>query len=276
MVRRVVGLAASVLLVLALAAPAGATDGSSYYLALGDSVAAAYQPNGAPVRQGYVSQVHRALSVEDHLVLRNLACSGATTTSMSDGPGCVTPEPQLAAAERFLRTYGSRVRLVTVDIGANDVNQCVGNGTVDQACLAVTMGTVRDGLSRIIQRLRVVAPQVQIVGMTYYNPHAAAWLRGPAGQAFAQQSVPLAVMLNRILTEAYAAGGVRVADVAGAYAITDLTFPAPLPAGGEAPLAVARICAWTWMCPAPGGRPDIHPNAAGHQVIADAFLAVIR
>ena len=83
-------------------------------------------------------------------------------------------------------------------------------------------------------------------------------------------------MLNRILTEAYAAGGVRVADVAGAYAITDLTSPAPLPAGGEAPLAVARICAWTWMCPAPGGRPDVHPNAAGHQVIADAFLAVIR
>ena len=42
-----------------------------------------------------------------------------------------------------------------------------------------------------------------------------------------------------------------------------------------APLNVARICQWTWMCaPAPVG-PNIHANDAGYAVMAQAFEAKI-
>ncbi len=255
--------------VLAVPSPVAGTDGTGWYLALGDSVAAGYQPDGSPAADGYVARVHRTLSREDRLTLRNLACNGATTTSLLHGPGCVEPDPQIVAAERFLRTYASRVRLVTIDIGANNVNRCVAAGGVDQACAQDAIGTVAVELGEIVRRLRAAAPGVRIVAMTYYNPYYAAWLRGPAGQALVRQSVPLAVLFNRVLTGVSSAADVRVADVAGVFGGTDLDTPAPLPGGGSAPLAVARICAWTWMC---GDRPDIHPNDAGHQAIADAFL----
>jgi hypothetical protein len=43
----------------------------------------------------------------------------------------------------------------------------------------------------------------------------------------------------------------------------------------SAPLNVARICQWTWMCaPAPVG-PNIHANAAGYRQLAAAFERVI-
>jgi hypothetical protein len=41
---------------------------------------------------------------------------------------------------------------------------------------------------------------------------------------------------------------------------------------GTVPLAVARICIWTWMC-VRGRTPDIHPATAGYEVIATAYLA---
>jgi lysophospholipase L1-like esterase len=276
-IRRVVGLALSTLGVLSLASPVTATGGTTgYHVALGDSVAAGYQPDGSPPGDGYVARVHRALDTHNGLLLRNLACNGATTTSLIDGPGCTQPESQLVAAERLLRLHGSRVRLVTIDIGANNVNRCVAGTTVDDACVQDAVGVVAAELGVIVGRLRAAAPGVTIVGMTYYNPHVAAWLRGPQGQVLVRRSAPWAVLFNQVLTGVYTAGGARVADVAGAFASTDLDTPAPLPGGATAPLAVARICAWTWMCPTGGGAPDIHPNDAGHQVIAEAFLTALR
>jgi hypothetical protein len=41
------------------------------------------------------------------------------------------------------------------------------------------------------------------------------------------------------------------------------------------PVAVARVCAWTWMC-VPGRAPDIHPTTAGHGMIAAAVLRQVR
>ena len=69
-----------------------------------------------------------------------------------------------------------------------------------------------------MNRLRAAAPGVRIVGMTYYNPYLAGWLRGPAGQAVARQSLPMSALLNQILTGVYTA-----ADVAWP------TWPPPSP-----------------------------------------------
>lgn len=276
MLRRLAGFAAVLATVLAVAAPQASAHPrpSMYYVALGDSLAAGYQPDPAIGRdQGYVPRIHRALG---RVKLQNFGCDGATTTTLlAGGGGCTygTAGSQLEAAERFLRRHKARV--ITIDIGGNDVNRCAAGGTIDQACTLTALGTLSTNLGQIVQRLRAAAPGARIVGMTYYNPYLAAWLRGPAGQAVVQQSLPLSALLNQILTGIYTAADVRVANVAAAYASTDLTTQAELPGVGPVPLAVARICTWTWMC-APGRTPDIHPTSAGYQVIADAYLRQIR
>jgi lysophospholipase L1-like esterase len=275
MLRRILGLGLVALSVLTL----GATPVTerSYYVALGDSLAAGYQPDPAiGPDEGYVPRIHRELG--RRVQLRNFACGGATTATLLSGGGCAYPgaESQLAAAERFLRLHRDRVRLVTIDIGGNDVNGCVRGTAIDQACVLSAVGTAAENLGQIVRRLRAAAPRARIVGMTYYDPYLASWLAGPAGQAVARQSVQLTVLLNGVLTGVFTAAGVRVADVAGAFATTDLTTAAPLPGGGEGPLAVARICAWTWMCPGTGRPPDIHATSAGYAVIAEAFLTAAR
>jgi lysophospholipase L1-like esterase len=276
MVRRLAGFAVALVGVLALAAPqAGVPSlrwGPSYYLALGDSLAAGYQPDPAISRaEGYVGRVSAALP---RLTLRNLGCDGATTSSLLSGGGCTYDgaASQLAAAEQFLRQHRRHVGLITIDIGGNDTNRCAAGGTIDQACALAAVGTVATNLGQIVRRLRAAAPGVRIVGMTYYNPYHSAWLRGAAGEAVARQSLMLTTLLNQVLTGVYTAADVRVADVAGAFATSDLTTTADLPGVDTVPLAVARICTWTWMC-VPGRAPDIHPTSTGYQVIADAYLA---
>jgi lysophospholipase L1-like esterase len=274
MVRRLVGLAALVASVFALGAPPAAaySHPPTFYVALGDSLAAGYQPDPAIGRdQGYVSRIHRALG--RGVQLRNLGCDGANTTTLLAGSAACPS--QVAQAERFLRDHRGRIRLITIDIGGNDVARCVRAGAIDQGCALSALGTVATNLGETARRLRAAAPRVQIVGMTYYDPYVAAWLSGPAGQAVARQSVDLTVLLNQILTGVYTAADIRVADVAGAFATTDLTTAAELPGVGTVPLAVARVCTWTWMC-VPGRNPDIHATSAGYEVIADAYLAQLR
>jgi lysophospholipase L1-like esterase len=275
MVRRFLGLAVATIIVVPLL---GATPSEqpSYYVALGDSLAVGYQPDpDAGRHEGYVPRVHQAISRDRALTLRNLGCNGATTTTLRNGGGCAYEgaDSQLAAAEQILRQHRGRIRLVTIDIGANDLNRCSTGGTIDSACALAALGTVATNLGQIVRRLRQAAPQVRILGMTYYNPYAAAWLGGAGGQALTRQSLQLTVLLNQVLTGVYTAADVRVADVAAAFAMTDLTTLVPLPNGVQVPLAVARVCQWTWMCPAAGRSPDIHPTTAGYRVIADAFLA---
>ena len=279
MLRRLLGVAAVAASVIALGVPralAGDGPDPTYYLALGDSLAAGFQPDPAIGRDsGYVTDVYDSLSTEPRygrMVLENLGCDGATTTTLASGGGCAYPGgvSQLAAAERFLRENPGRVKVITIDIGGNDINRCAAGGVIDQACALAAVGTIGTNLAGIVGRLDRAAPGVPIVGMTYYDPYLAAWLAGPAGQALAQQSVQLITVLNRRLTEVYESAGAEVADVGAAFDTTDLTTPATLPDGRTVPLAVFRICAWTWMC-VPGG-PDIHPNTAGYRVIADTFL----
>ena len=274
MARRILGVVLAVASVLALATPAAA-DARSYYLALGDSLAAGYQPDPTISRdEGYVARVHRALG--HRLILENLACDGATTaTLLTGGGGCAyhRAASQLAAAESFLRRH--RVRLVTIDIGGNDVNHCVSGSVIDQACALDAIGTAAANLGETVRRLRAAAPGVRLVGMTYYDPYLAAWLRGAAGEALARQSLALTILFDQVLTGVYTAGDARVADVAATFATTDLSTPVELPGVGTVPLAVARVCTWTWMC-VPGRPPDIHPTSAGYAQIADAFLAQLR
>jgi hypothetical protein len=253
------------LVLVAAAAPADAAQPRTQYLALGDSLAFGYQPSGV-FDQGYVQQLH---AMHPELTLTNLGCPGETSQTLVAGGKCPYPggASQLQTALSFLRTHRHQVRLVTIDIGGNDVNHCVSLATgIDQDCFRQALFTLGFNLFVTVAALRHAAPDATIVGMTYYDTVLAAYLTGPAGQALAQQSLPLSHQFNGLLTFIYRLGGFRVADVAGAFSTDDMTTMV-----NGLPLDVARICQWTWMCT----RADIHANTAGYGVIAKAFDAVL-
>ncbi len=266
---------------IAVAGGASAADRSKhYYVALGDSLAAGVQPDATgrslPTDRGYVDDLYAQLSAADRkLDLVKLGCPGETTTSMIEGGICSYDHAaaQLDAAVRFLHAHDNHVSVVTVDIGANNVDRCVSGGILNQQCIAEGLAAIADELPKIVDALRAAAPDVRIVAMNYYDPYLAAWLSGPAGQVLATQSVQILQALNGLEANAYAAGEVEVADVAGAFSTTDFTTQVPLPGIGTVPLNVARVCQWTWMCAPPPVGPNIHANDAGYQVIADTFAA---
>lgn len=251
--------------------PTGSAHATGWYLALGDSLAAGYQPGqGDDPTGGYVGHVRDALQQSAPKTrLVNLACSGETTSSMVEGGRCAYDEGnQLAQAVEFLHAHARFTRLVTLDIGANDVVRCGAQG-LPQACVQGGLGSVAANLPVILQQLRAAAPGVQIVVLSYYDPFLAAWLTGPAGRALAQRSVPLLGMLNAIIAGATGAVAGSVADVAGAFHSTDFTLVTVPSLGGPVPRNVATVCALTWMCL----RGDIHANDEGYAVLAGAVVA---
>ncbi|MFB7664964.1 SGNH/GDSL hydrolase family protein [Kitasatospora sp. NPDC056138] len=269
--------------------PASAATGAApsrsatptYYLALGDSLAAGYQslPDGGHVTgRGYAQDIARTLGARASASglpfdFVDLGCPGETTGTMIDG-GCPYPhpyaDPQLSAAVDFLRGHhGDRV-LVTLDIGANDVDGCLTGGKVDVPCALTGVGTAARGLDVILDRLKEAAgPHTRILGMNLYDPFLAAWLTDSQGRAQAALSVALVNVLNAAIGATDAAHGVPTVDVAGAFA-TDSFLPLVPWNGRRLPLNVARVMQWTNMA-----RGDIHADDTGYQAIADAFLARI-
>jgi lysophospholipase L1-like esterase len=251
------------------ASPATAGDKVQYYLSLGDSLAQGYQPIGGPwvplgfpgYNQGYPDQLLKLVRDRyEQLRLVKLGCGGETTTTMIVGlPYCgFAAGSQLAEGEAFLRAHRGEVAFVTIDIGGNDVLNPVGGG----------VAAIQANLPRILDALRAAAgPGVPIVGMNYYHPGLAGWFADPGSLPGLVAGL---VGFNDLLEGIYAAAGDRVADVESAFSSTDTTVVDGLP------LDVLRICQWTWLCVGPPHGPDIHPNTAGHGIIAEAFERELR
>jgi lysophospholipase L1-like esterase len=278
----------------AVAPARAATQGSDYYLSLGDSLAAGAQPDAAgttvATSQGFTDQLYAMLSRGDQgLRVQKLGCPGDTTTTMINGGICgytggsrysytAGTGSQVGAALAFLAAHRGHVPLITIVVGADNILPCLQQGTIDQitACLQQVFPVVKQELGDILTQLRNADPGATIVGMTYYDPELAGWLTGAAGQTFATQSISLTASFRTLLEGVYQAAGARVADVYSAFKTTDTTDQITLPGAGTVPENVGLVCTWTWMCaPSPQG-PNIHANAAGYGVIARTFLAAIR
>lgn len=252
----------------AQAAQGAPPQAMGWYLALGDSLAAGYQPGqGDDLTGGYVGGVLDAVKDDTPKTkLVNVACSGETVVTMVNGGRCSYDEgTQLAEALHFLKAHGKFTRLVTIDIGANDVQRCVSRSPlgVDFACVQSGLDDVATLLPAALQQIRAAAPDAEIVVANYYNPFLAAYLAGPSGQVLAAQSVLLQAQLNGIIAAAASSVGAELADVATAFKSTDTT-PVALPGVGPVPTNVATICTWTWMCQ----LTDIHANDTGYAVMA--------
>jgi lysophospholipase L1-like esterase len=254
---------------------------ASYYLALGDSLSKGVQPDAAGVSvetgQGYPGQVYAALRrTRPGLRLVALGCPGETTITMIRGGMCrYAGGSQLAAAVAFLRAHRGQVLLITLDIGANDPEQCGARPNIAKivSCMGTGIPDAVTNLTTIMARLNAAAgPGARIVGMNYYLPALAEWRDGLPGRAVAWVAERLAAGYNRLLTNVYTRSGARVADVFGAFDTGDFSRTLTLPGIGTLPRNVARICQWTWECASPPRGPNQHANQAGYQVIGRAFL----
>jgi lysophospholipase L1-like esterase len=256
-------------LLVAAGARADADSATHYYLSLGDSLAAGSARGGD--LGDYPEQLLAELRQSDpKLELVRLGCGGESAASMRFGsqlPSVVlscgtsryykndlfSKRTQLAEAVGFLDAHKGKIALVTIDIGANDLSRFDPQFNVI-SCLFETQGcgaqvaSMQANLTAILAELKAAAgPGVTIVGMTYYNvflPFSDPGLNARVGAS------------NGLLTSTYAAAGVPVADVAGAFDSAE------------------HICAWTRFCSS--GFADLHPNATGYGVIANEFLEVIQ
>jgi lysophospholipase L1-like esterase len=289
-VRLVLLFAVVALLVIGPAASAGAqpengyqeTFSPRYYLSLGDSVAAGWQPDEAGVghytRQGYTDVLFRRLQEEiPGLRHMKLGCPGETTASMLTGVGssCTYPRgSQLAQARDFLLKHPGEVALITITIGVNDVLACPLEDPNVMECLQGKFAQIGANLPQILDPLKkMTGGQVPIIGMNYYNPFLAYWLDeigGDTGDQLAEQLNSLLMLFNnQVLAPIYGSFGIPVADVFTAFRTARWAMV------DDTPVNVARICRLTWMCVGEPQGPDIHPNLFGHRVIANAFQRVL-
>lgn len=269
------------------ARPAYAADDSTqYYLALGDSLSQGVQPDATPplfeTNRGYVDDLY-AIERAQHpgLQLQKLGCPGETTTTMIGGGICpYTHGSQLNDAAAFLATH--RVAFVTIDIGANNIDNCATPGGIDPACVGGGFSAAGSDLPVILATLRHVAPNVPIYGMNYYDPFLGAWLAGQ--QTLARASVCITTGLgygtycgaplppagfDGELDAIYGAFGVPVADVATAFQTNNFS-QVPIV---RLPLNVALVCSWTWAC---STFQNFHANDVGYAVIAATFARTIE
>lgn len=287
------------LLVVSLAA--GAVVGASpmaraatkamYYVSLGDSLAASFQPIGFGPdfegTQGYAEQLFKAArATDDQLRLEKLGCGGETSSSLVTGIGspCTYPHgSQLAEAVAFLEAHTGQIEFITIDIGANDVlGPCFDpeTGVFDAACVTALTPSIEANVATILDTLEDAAPGVPIAGMSYYNPFLGFWtlIPGPVGEFLAQLDAQGVTMLNGAVVTAFQDGGALVADVAGAFDIDNFSDTTFLRNFGVVPVNVANTCAWTWFCTIPPGPPigpDVHATSDGYGVIAAAFEQVL-
>jgi lysophospholipase L1-like esterase len=255
---------------------AGAVSSSTYFVSLGDSLAAGEQPIGS-FKHGYANQLFKDVRHSiPGLRLVKLGCPGETTASMISGvdSGCAYPSgSQLDEAVSFLRAHPGQISFITIDIGANDwLGACFDGILIHLACTEELLPGVALNLRAILDALQAAAPGVPIAGMSYYDPFLGFWVLHPHGEAIARHDEAVEEVFNAGLLAAFEDEGVVVADVAGAFDTANFTDLVDTKKFGVIPVNVANACAWTWFCTR---FVDVHPNKNGYSVIAGAFEEVL-
>jgi lysophospholipase L1-like esterase len=259
-------LSASVLFVLT-AVPSSASFEDHTYLALGDSVAFGYSPllvaggfAGDPhVFVGYPEIVASTLGMQDV----NASCPGETSggfISLTNGADYLCQSyrahfplhvnyttSQLDYAISYLRTHHD-VRLITMDIGANDVFKA---GCATAACFGAVFAGIEANLRFIYGQIRNVAHyQHALVTLTYYS------LSYDAPTAAGTEA------LNAPIIAATLAFGGKVASGFDAF-----KGPA-LAAGGSS-------CAAGLLIVLSPGNCDVHPTPKGRDLLAGAVIKAL-
>ena len=193
--------------------------------------------------------------------VENLSCPAESTDSMING-GCffTAPSPegfglsihvdysgaQLDAAVAFLRSHRGQVSPITIDIGAGDAADVIGDQcNFDPSCIAQSglKQHLSDNLDHILGALRSAAPDTEIIVVALYNLLKIA---NPSSDDLWNQNYV------QVASEAAARSNARVANGFDAIHTTD------------------QICQLTFICTS----GDSHPTDAGYLVFANLIWSV--
>jgi lysophospholipase L1-like esterase len=261
-----------------------AATSPTYYVSLGDSYAAGFQPVPAlAYLHGFTRTVvalERQRGVT--LTLENFGCSGATTASILSSLGCpaalrahdgapYSTISQAFAATEFISAHKGHIGLITVSIGGNDITACV-SAASPTTCVGQALVSVTKNVDTLVTALRGAAGSgVPIVGLTYPDVVLGAWVHPPISKAVATESIlAFGLLVNPTLKKAYGTVGGTFVDVTkatGAY--TSLKKTTTLAPYGKIPVAVAKVCTLTWYC----AKGDIHPRSVGYALIGQLIVS---
>lgn len=265
---------------VASARPAASPLTHGAYLALGDSIAFGYVPPQAiPAPNYYNANSFHGYPefLGSHLKDRvwNASCPGETTASLltagAQSNGCENSlgspvgyrnfyplhlnyqGTQMAYALHFLTTHKKTMRLVTIDIGANDAFLC--QESTNDGCVSELPGvltTIETNLATMFADLRGTGYAGPIVVLTYYSLNYSD-----------PQQVVLTGYLDQAIAAVTTASGGIVADGFNAFKGPSMAF------GGDP-------CAAGLLIPLPAGGCNIHPSAAGQKLLARTIAAVLH
>ncbi|CAA7602236.1 GDSL-like Lipase/Acylhydrolase family [Acididesulfobacillus acetoxydans] len=221
----------------------GAVPAKLNDVALGDSLAAGYAPNGT-LGKGYADYVADDLRAAGLLAQfdKRYAVPGFTTQDQLqelrenkhvDLPG---NRDSLGIQKRL-----SQADLVTLDIGANDLLDTLridwqqGTVSVDPDTVKRVTAQVEDNVKKILRQIKTLAPRAQVCLLGYYNPF---WGLPQGEQAPLRAAL---ARLNSALSTAASSEGVTFVSTEGAIAADPQRYLPDL--------------------------FDIHPNAAGYRLL---------
>jgi lysophospholipase L1-like esterase len=256
---------------------------SEYYLSVGDSYAAGYQPIASAMQgrdtAGFAYQVTRlAQSRGHHFKLVNFGCGGATTSAVIEQVGCSVSNPgpdtddypkmtQANAVDKFIARHVGHIGLITVSIGGNDILPC-SSAAILLSCVSSALPAIKNNVTTLLAGLRRAAgPNVPIIGLTYPDVFLGLYSsKVPGSKNLAILSVgAFRTLLNPTLATMYTSIGAHFIDVTqatGAYTpLSEMTRDGKY---GTIPLAVADVCSLTYECQ----LQDVHPTTKGYALIA--------
>ncbi len=252
------------------------TDKDEYvYLAFGDSIAYGYglldfeNERYPELLVSELSEHHRSIQHTNYAV--NGDKSGDLIELLRNG---------------LLNTDTDHIDLITVSIGANNVlspslsklNEYYMMSSTDPNLAEIRIPQIYDemlaetaaGIEQfktdivtIIELLRELAPDAEIVFQTVYNPYRKLDVKFDFKKAtldLSEQADALVSALNEIITSNAASLGYKVADVYAAFEAADSVVNADGFTGGAAEFAESFAAV------------DPHPNKAGHELIADVII----
>ena len=229
------------------------------YVALGDSLAFGVGATN-PAAEGYVGLVHYGLQQssryeESDIELINVSAPGAKSDELLTEDGQV--DQAIEAIERRrdeAEGPGTEVELITLDIGGNDLlaladegSPCLDSASGEECRLALgqMLGRLQENVTEILRRLREAAPDAEIYMIDLYNPYSGT---GDEREVIASIGVE---QVNGVLSVAASDPALNV-NMVPVHELFE-----------------GRGSQWV-------ASDGIHPNDAGHQVLALALLSALQ
>ncbi len=196
---------------------------------------------------------------------------GGEAAQRVGGGNCGFARSQHADSLGYIKRNRKRLGFITINVSNNNFTTCTAGGSVDLACVQAGNEALDRDLPKIYRELRRTAgKRTPIVVFNVYDPFLALFLQGGEYRQLALLSVDLAAGISTKIETYGLKQKFKLADAFAAFKTSQTTQTTNVN-GQPVPVAVAQICAYTFMCrPAPVG-PDIHPNDAGYAAIATAI-----